>query len=76
MVNEIGLKEIFKAAKQSHKQGNIEQARDIADFAIRRIAEGKELGFLQDGDEIEGVRIDLWLTRFWVFLENNNLLLS
>jgi len=76
MTSEIGLKETFKVAKQFLKQGNTEQARDAADFAIRRIAEGKELELFQDDDEIEGIKIDLWLTRFWVFLENNNLLLS
>jgi hypothetical protein len=31
---------------------------------------------MKDKDEVEGVRIELWLERFWMFLENNNLMLG
>jgi len=41
-----------------------------------RIAQFKELDDLKDDDSIEGVKVDLWLTRFWVFLENNELILE
>jgi hypothetical protein len=41
-----------------------------------RIAQSKELDGLKDDDSIEGVKVDLWLTRFWVFLENNELILE
>jgi hypothetical protein len=38
-------------------------------------AQAQEEGLTMD-DELEGVRIGLWLERFWYFLENNNLLLA
>ncbi len=73
---QIGLKELFKLAKQNLKQGNLDEARDLIDFGILRIAQFKELDDLKDDDSIEGVKVDLWLTRFWVFLENNGLILE
>jgi hypothetical protein len=73
---QIGLKELFKQAKQSLKQGDTDEARDLIDFGIMRIAQSKELDALKDDDAIEGVKVDLWLTRFWVFLENNELILE
>ena len=76
MNDQIGLKSLFKQAKQSLKQGDLDTARDRADFGILRIAEAKEQGNITDDEVIEGIAVDLWLTRFWVFLENNNLLLS
>lgn len=76
MENQIGLKELYKQARQALKQGNEDLARNNADFGILRIAEAKEQGNITDDEVIEGITVDLWLTRFWVFLENNNLLLS
>ena len=76
MENQIGLKELYKQARQALKQGNEDLARDSVDFGILRIAEAKEQGNITDDEVIEGIAVDLWLTRFWVFLENNNLLLS
>ena len=76
MENQIGLKELYKQARQALKQGNEDLARNSADFGILRIAEAKEQGNITDDEVIEGITVDLWLTRFWVFLENNNLLLS
>ena len=76
MENQIGLKELYKQARQALKQGNEDLARDSADFGIIRIAEAKEQDNITDDEVIEGITVDLWLTRFWVFLENNNLLLS
>ena len=73
---QIGLKELFKLAKQNLKQGNLDDARDLIDFGILRIAQFKELDDLKDDDLIEGVKVDLWLTRFWVFLETNELILE
>ena len=61
---QIGLKELFKLAKQNLKQGNLDEARDLIDFGILRIAQFKELDNLKDDDSIEGVKVDLWLTRF------------
>lgn len=76
MENQIGLKELYKQARQALKQGNEDLARNSADFGILRIAEAKEQDNITDDEVIEGITVDLWLTRFWVFLENNNLLLS
>jgi hypothetical protein len=73
---QISLKELFKQAKTSLKSGDSDTARDLIDFGLLRIAESKELGQLQNNSKIDGVEVDLWLTRLWVFLENNDLLLS
>lgn len=73
---QISLKELFKQAKTSLKSGDSDTARDLIDFGLLRIAESKELGQLQNDSKIDGVEVDLWLTRLWVFLENNDLLLS
>jgi len=73
---QISLKELFKQAKTSLKSGDSNTARDLIDFGLLRIAESKELGQLQNNSKIDGVEVDLWLTRLWVFLENNDLLLS
>jgi len=74
--DQIGLKALFKQAKIALKQGNENASRDYIDFGLLRIAEAKEQQLITDEEVIEGIRVDLWLTRFWVFLENNNLLLS
>jgi hypothetical protein len=43
-------------------------------MGIGYVAAKKEDG--ADGEDlIEGVRINLWLERFWMFLENKNLML-
>ena len=61
-------------ANQSYKSGNEESARDFCDLGIAYIANKRNDGFLSD-DLIEGVKVDLWLERFWMFLENKNLLM-
>ena len=43
-------------------------------MGIGYVANKKEQGFEGD-DLIEDVRINLWLERFWMFLENKNLML-
>jgi hypothetical protein len=66
--------ESYKKARQAVKEGNLDLARDLFDFGLMIVAkeryEGKEID-----DLIEGVKISLWLERFWYGLENNNLLL-
>ena len=64
---------LFKA-KQAFKSGNTESARDFCDLGIAYIA-GKRLDGFGSEDLIEDVKIDLWLERFWMFLENKNLLM-
>ena len=61
-------------AKQSFKSGNIESARDFCDLGIAYIAD-KRIDGCSPEDLVEGVTIDLWLSRFWCFLEDKNLLL-
>lgn len=61
-------------AKQSFKSGNTESARDFCDLGIAYIADKRNEGYSAE-DLVEGVKVDLWLERFWMFLENKNLLL-
>ena len=44
-------------------------------FRIAFVREKRSAG-IKAKDEIEGVRVELWLERFWMFLENKNLMLS
>jgi hypothetical protein len=44
-------------------------------MGIAFIREKRSEGF-KAKDELEGVRVELWLERFWMFLENKNLMLS
>ncbi len=61
-------------AKEFIKLGERNKARDYCDMGIAYVAGKKENGM--DGEElIEDVKINLWLERFWVFLENKNLML-
>jgi hypothetical protein len=62
-------------AKESFKLGDKDQARDFCDMGIAYVASRRRNGMM-DKDEVEGIRIELWLERFWMFLENKNLLLG
>ena len=56
-------------AKEFIKLGERDKARDYCDMGIAYVAGKKENGM--DGEDlIEDVRINLWLERFWMFLEN------
>jgi hypothetical protein len=61
-------------AKEAFKLGDNESARDFCDLGIAYIAERRLDGY-KSTDLIEDIKIDLWLERFWMFLENKNLLL-
>ena len=61
-------------AKSFYKLGEHDKARDYCDMGIGYVANKKEQGF-EGEDLIEDVRINLWLERFWMFLENKNLML-
>jgi len=54
--------------------GERDKARDYADMGIGFCAAKKE-GGMKGEETVEGVRINLWLERFWMFLENKNLML-
>ena len=61
-------------AKEFYKLGDQDKARDYCDMGIGFVAAKKANGW--DGEDlIEDVKINLWLERFWMFLENKNLLL-
>jgi hypothetical protein len=68
------LHHCLEQAKQQFKLGNLDKARDQCDFGIAWVATKKLEGMGGD-DLIEDIRINLWLERFWLYLENNNLLL-
>ena len=68
------LTECFKKAKQYYKNGESDKARDYCDMGIAYVAGKKENGYSGD-DLIEDVTVNLWLERFWMFLENKKLML-
>tara|TARA_B110000977_G_scaffold51318_1_gene69741 strand:- start:94 stop:321 length:228 start_codon:yes stop_codon:yes gene_type:complete len=68
------LHNCFAQAKQYLKDGNKDKARDYLDMGIAWVAEKRIEGY-KAKDTIEGVRVELWLERFWMTLENNHLLL-
>ena len=61
-------------AKEMFKLGDKDKARDYCDMGIAFVAQKRSEGY-KATDELEDVRIELWLERFWMFLENKNLLL-
>lgn len=62
-------------AKHFITLGERDKARDYCDMGIGFCASKKEINGMQGEDLIEGVKINLWLERFWMFLENKNLML-
>ena len=69
------LHHCFAQAKEMYAQGNKNKARDYCDMGIAYVAGKREKKDLQAKDLLEGVRVELWLERFWMFLENKQLLL-
>ena len=61
-------------AKSFYKLGERDKARDYCDMGIAYVAQKKEDGASGE-DLIENVKINLWLERFWMLLENNKLML-
>ena len=68
------LHHCYDQAKEFYKLGDKNKARDYLDMGIGFCATKKESG-MSGEDLIEGVRINLWLERFWMKLENWNLML-
>jgi hypothetical protein len=64
----------FDQAKLNFKEGNLDKSRDFCDCGIKYLAIKRGEGMSSD-DIIEDFRIELWLERFWMFLENKNLML-
>jgi len=69
------LEKGFLQAKTLIEEGNKDKARDILDACIAIVAETRYTNGKDIEDELEGVKIGVWLKRFWNTLENNNLLL-
>ena len=68
------LHRCFAKAKLLLEKGDKNRARDYCDMGIGYVALKKEKGF--DGEDLlENFKINLWLERFWMLLENNKLLL-
>tara|TARA_R110000796_G_scaffold104011_5_gene213538 strand:- start:1203 stop:1433 length:231 start_codon:yes stop_codon:yes gene_type:complete len=68
------LHHCLSQAKHFIKLEERDKARDYTHMGIAYTASRKSNG-LKGDDSVEGVKIDLWLERFWMFLENNNLML-
>jgi|TARA_R110000796_G_scaffold65402_1_gene151054 hypothetical protein len=68
------LHHCFDKAKEFRKLQENDKARDYLDMGIGFCAAKKEDG-MNGEDLIEGVKINLWLERFWMKLENWNLML-
>lgn len=67
--------EIYNAARQAVANGKMDEARDLFDMGLAKVATARGEG-MGDKDLLDGVRIELWLERFWYGLENNNLLIE
>jgi len=69
------VSDCYDQAREALAMGNLNKARDMADYGIVKVAEARDEGAGVD-DLLDGTRIGLWLERFWYFLENNNLMLD
>ena len=69
------LHKSFTTAREAVKVGNNDRARDLFDFMIYHVANERWKNNVQVDEELEGVRVGIWLERAWYGLENNNLLL-
>lgn len=69
------VSDCYDQARAALAVGKHDKARDMADYGIVKCAEARNEGMGVD-DTLDGVRIGLWLERFWYFLENNNLMLD
>ena len=71
------ISKVWQMGKQAIKEGRMNDARDCFDMGIAMVASYSDLvEDYSDELEIEGKRRGLWLMRFWVALEKNNLLLG
>jgi hypothetical protein len=74
MVKKQVLHHCLQQAKDMLKLGETDKARDYFDMGISFVAEKRIAGY-KAKDTIEDIRVELWLERFWMGLENNDLLL-
>ena len=69
------VSDCYDQAREALEKGDLDKARDLADFGIVKVAEARNEGMGVD-QTLQHILIRLWLERFWYFLENNNLLLG
>ena len=69
------LEKGFYKAKELIKEGDRDEARDVLDACLAIVANEKHINGKAEEEELERVRIGVWLKRFWNTLENNDLLL-
>ena len=73
---DVSYNELLKAKERLHfDEMSPKQKSRINLFQGSLTYKDKRLEGYQSEDLIEGIKIDLWLERFWMFLENKNLLL-
>ena len=66
----------FERCREFIKQGKLDEARDVADYCIAVIGTERFENDATAEDTLDGVRIGLWLERFWInILEKNGLML-
>ena len=68
------LHNCLEQAKLMMASNQPDKARDYCDMGIGFVASKRENGYGAK-DLIEDVRVVLWLERFWMYLENNKLML-
>lgn len=70
------LTRTFNKSKIYLKKEQPDKARDLIDSCIAILGNERYYNNKDIEDKLEGVRIKIWLERFWYLLENNNLLLE
>lgn len=66
------LHHFYYQAKEMLQRGDKDKSREYCDKGIVLVATQKQHGAKHD-DLIEGIKVDLWIERFWGFRENNGL---
>jgi hypothetical protein len=64
----------LEQAKKHTELGEPDKSREYCDMGIAFVARKRINGY-KAKDTIEDVRVELWLERFWMHLENNGLML-
>lgn len=66
----------YERARNLVNEGKLDEARDVADYCIAVIGTERFENGATAEDTLDGVRIGLWLERFWInILEKNGLML-
>jgi hypothetical protein len=71
----MDLTTTFSKAKSLIQSNKMDEARDMCDLGLVKVAQHRLMDGYGIEDKVERVKIGVWLERFWFLLENNNLLL-